>query len=58
MDILYVLVFFSLAFSLGFLVVFFWAVDTDQFKSIQSAPWTMLEEDNKEKRMRATNESK
>lgn len=45
MDILYVLVFFSLAFSFGFLAFFFWAVDSDQMESLDSAAWTILEDD-------------
>lgn len=47
MDILYVMVFLSLALSFGFLAFFFWAVDNDQMSSLDSISFKILEEDNK-----------
>jgi cbb3-type cytochrome oxidase maturation protein len=46
MDILYVMVFLSLSFSFAFLAFFFWAVDSDQLNSLDSASVSILEEDN------------
>ncbi|MCB0379206.1 MAG: cbb3-type cytochrome oxidase assembly protein CcoS [Bdellovibrionales bacterium] len=48
MEMIYVLVFFSLALSLGFLALFFWAVDSDQFNSMSSVPWSILEDETTE----------
>ena len=42
---IYALVFFSLAFSLGFLALFFWAVDNDQFNSLAAQAWAILDDD-------------
>ena len=50
MEILYVLVILSLAFSFGFLAFFFWAVDTDQFRSMGSVPWSILDDEDKSKK--------
>lgn len=47
MEILYVLVVVSLAFSVGFLMIFFWAVNTDQLSQLDTVSWTILEDDNK-----------
>jgi len=47
MDILYILVIVSLGFSLGFLIVFFWAVNTDQMSSLDTVSWSILDEDKK-----------
>lgn len=49
MDILYVMVFISLALSFGFLAFFFWAVDSDQMSSLDSASISILEDDIKQK---------
>lgn len=46
MEILYILVFVSLSFSFGFLAIFFWAVDSNQMSSLDSASWSILENDN------------
>ncbi len=45
MDILYIMVYLSLALSFGFLAFFFWAVDSDQMSSLDSAAYKMLEDD-------------
>ena len=47
MEILYFLVLFSVSISLIFLVLFFWAVEKDQFKSMDATPWNILDEDAK-----------
>ena len=44
MEMIYLLVVFSLVFSFGFLIIFFWAVDNDQFRTLSSARWSLLEE--------------
>ena len=49
MEILYVLVFVSLSFSFGFLAIFFWAADTNQMSSLDSASWSILEDSNNKK---------
>ncbi len=46
MDILYVMVFISLALSFGFLAFFFWAVDSGQMSSLDSASYNILEDEN------------
>ena len=45
MELIYLLVPFSLVFSLGFLAAFFWAVDNDQFQTTYSAPYNILDDD-------------
>ena len=47
MEILYILVILSLGFSVGFLIVFFWAVNTDQMNSLDTVSWSILDEDKK-----------
>lgn len=47
MEILYILVMLSLAFSVGFLIVFFWAVNKDQMSSLDTVSWSILDEDTK-----------
>ncbi len=47
MEILYILVILSLGFSLGFLIVFFWAVNKDQMSSLDTVSWSILDEDTK-----------
>ena len=49
MDILYVMVFISLGLSFGFLAFFFWAVDSDQMNSLDSAALTILDDENTNK---------
>lgn len=49
MELIYFLVPFSLIFSLGFLAAFFWAVDTDQFQSLFSVPYSILDDDSNQK---------
>lgn len=44
MDVLYIMVFISLGMSFGFLVFFFWAVDSDQWNSLDSASFEILDE--------------
>jgi cbb3-type cytochrome oxidase maturation protein len=46
MEILYLLVYISLGISIAFLFIFFWAVNTDQLSSLDSASWTILEDNN------------
>ena len=43
-DVLYIMVFISLGMSFGFLVFFFWAVDSDQWSSLDSASYEILDE--------------
>ncbi len=45
MEILYILVILSLGFSIGFLMIFFWAVNSNQMSSLDTAPWSILEDD-------------
>ena len=45
MDILYILVYISLAFSFGFLAIFFWAVDSNQMDSLDAVSWSILDDD-------------
>lgn len=49
MEILYVMVYISLATSFGFLALFFWAVDSDQMSSLDSAANLILEDQLDEK---------
>lgn len=49
MDVLYVMVFISLGLSFAFLAFFFWAVDSDQMSSLDSASIRILEDDYKQK---------
>lgn len=44
MEILYILVYISLGVSFGFLALFFWVVDSDQLSSLDSVPYSILEE--------------
>lgn len=44
MDILYIMVVVSLSLSIGFLVLFFWAVDHHQMSSLDAVAWNALEE--------------
>lgn len=46
MEILYFMVYLSLGLSFSFLAFFFWAVNTDQWSSLDSASVNLLEEDN------------
>lgn len=52
MEILFFLVLFSVSISLVFLVLFFWAVEKDQFQSMDAVPWNILDEDQKVKNVK------
>jgi cbb3-type cytochrome oxidase maturation protein len=53
-DVLYVMVFISLALSFGFLAFFFWAVDNDQLSSLDAASFDILEDQNQIKKEKSS----